>query len=271
MPLRLDLIASEAKLERAIHHVETLTSQIPTAFGDHDAYGIRFSDIDPITGWCDVFLVPHRAAMEKPGLGVIVGDIVHNLRCALDYVITGLVDKSNFKLNSKHMFPIFLNPGDYAKVVGDNLNARTKGPLGGARHGLGLVEQLQPYHWPSPRESPPWIIHRFSNADKHREVAATIPVPLPGEGLNFVFTGTMVERAPVAEIPDWSPFNESLIHRMRFDPPIATDLHVEGPLRLMVTFHTAEFGTEPPCSVHGQVFEQLCDWVRTVLVQFGSL
>ncbi len=271
MPLHLDLSASKAKLDRAIHHVEALENRIPTAFGDQDAYGIRCSEVDPETGWCEVFLVPYRAAMEKPGLGVIVGDIVHNLRCALDYVVTALVDKSGFRLNSKHMFPIFLNPGDYAHTVGDDRTAKTRGPLGGIRYGPGLIEQLQPYHWPSPRESPPWIIYRFSNADKHREVAATIPVPLPGEGLNFAFKGTMVERAPVAEIPDWSPFKESLIHRMRFDPPIATDLHVEGPLRLMVTFHTAEFGTESPCSVHGQIFGQLCDWVRIVLDQFASL
>ena len=209
--------------------------------------------------------------MERSGLGVIVGDIIHNLRSALDYLITALVDKSNFKLNSKHMFPIFLNAGDYARIVGDGRNAKSKGPLDGVRHGLRLIEQLQPYHWPSPRESPPWVLHRFSNADKHREIAATIPVPLPGEGLNFAFRGTLVETAPVAEIPDWSPFKESLIHQMRFDPPIAADLHVEGPLRLMVTFHTPEFGAEPPCAVHGQVFEQLCSWVQSVFDQFEAL
>jgi hypothetical protein len=92
MPLGLDLSASDAKVARAHVHLKTLQREIPLAVAQRKPYTLRSSGIDPKDGWCTLFLTSNNAT--EYGLGVIVGELVHNLRCALDYIIPELGEAS---------------------------------------------------------------------------------------------------------------------------------------------------------------------------------
>lgn len=70
--------------------VNTLKREATVGVEKEATYAVRFSEVDPQTGWCSVDLVPQH--VEKPQLSAILGDVIHNFRCALDYVVTALVD-----------------------------------------------------------------------------------------------------------------------------------------------------------------------------------
>ena len=143
MPLGLDLSASDAKVTRARVHLETLQREIPAAIARRKPYTPRLSEIDPDSGWCTLFLTSNNA--PEYGLGVIVGELVHNLRCALDYIIPELVSASGATLGTKHQFPIFTCLNLYNKNVGTAALPNAKGHLRRIKYGLQEIFDLQPF------------------------------------------------------------------------------------------------------------------------------
>jgi hypothetical protein len=266
MALGLDLASANAKLARAREHVKTLERETTAGIGESDAYAVRFSEVDPQTGWCSITFIPQHGA--KPRLSVILGDIVHNLRCALDYVVTALADASEAKLSSKHQFPIFLDARDYRHNVGTS--DKPKGPLRNIKHGLTLIEQWQPYHSkPDPRTSPLWGIYRFSNADKHREPATFGAIPVGA--FTFDYSGTIVEKDIPEDLPDWAPDQEIEVGRIRFDPPRAEDLRAQGKISLDVRFVTPAFGDDADLTITLSSLPFLVSDIAVLLDLFGKL
>lgn len=268
MTLELDLGSCNAKLARAREHLDALERETTAGIKKESPYAVRVSEVDPKTGWCSISIVPQEIA--KPRLTIIFGDVIHNLRCALDYVVTALVDASQTQLTTSHQFPVFLNAADYATKVGTATNARSKGPLRGIIHGLTLIEKWQPYHTqPDPRTDPLWGIHRFSNADKHREPATFLAEPVGA--LEFDYKGTLVDLRGVPEITDWSPEQEYVIGHMRFDPPVARDIHAKGEMSLNVRFVTPPFGGDADLSITLSGLRCTSDHVAVMLDLFGKL
>lgn len=267
MPLGLDFNSSEAKVERAFEHLKTLQRELPAEYRKRGPYSVRFTPVDPQTGWCEMVLVPNP---RKPRFGVIVGDIVHNLRSALDYLVTALADASSADPTKKRQFPIFLKETEYRGSVGTLANAKADGPLDGIRHGLGLIEQLQPYHTqPNPRSDALFLVHRFSNADKHREIAATVSIPVGA--IDIRFEGYKVEDEHVTDIFDWTPDQEMVIHRMRFDPPVAENMRVDGSLKVATGFSVPPFRSESAYGARPSEIEAACNHLRTVVEAFKLL
>lgn len=268
MTLGLDLSSAEAKVARAKAHLKTLDRKMTAFIKEGGAYQFRF-DLDIKTGWCSVVMVPGEIA--KQGFGVIFGDIMHNLRSALDYIVTALVDASGAKLTTGHQFPIYRAKTTYMNNVGPWSNPKAGGPLAGIKVGTRVVQDLQPYHrQPQPRSDPLWHVHRFSNADKHREVSTMVPVPMPGS-IEIKYNGIVVESVVIDEIPDWLPTKEFEIHRMRFDPPYATDLRVEGQMNVGVGFMTGAFAAEPWHGVTFKAVGETCNHVGMVVNTFKLL
>jgi hypothetical protein len=264
MTLGLNLASSEAKLAHARQHMKLLESEVPADPAERGPYAIRFSQVDPQTGWCDVLMVPNE--IEKPRLRSILGDVIHNLRCALDYIVTVLVDASGATLTTRHQFPIFLTEDGYLSRV---VNHKS-GPLQGIAEGLTVFRDLQPYkHKPDPRQDPLWHIHRFNNADKHREPAALLAIP--SGAIQLRFNGIPAERVPVLEITEWDPNKEHVIHSIRSDPPSAYNLRAEGPIKLAVSFTTPAFESEPAHSVNLVQLRKSCDHVAMVIDAFKLL
>jgi len=98
MTLNLDLTACDAKLARARENLATLLTEAKASVTKEATHAVRFSTVDPQTGWCSISLVPQK--VDDPRLSAILGDIIHNLRCVLDYVVTALVDASGTPLTT---------------------------------------------------------------------------------------------------------------------------------------------------------------------------
>src|SRR4051812_13956001 len=115
MPLNLDLRGSRAKLARAAHHLGSLDRELPIA-RNHQPVALRVTEVDQDTGWCEVY--GSLLEIEEPLLAVITDDYVHNLRSALDYIVTGLVEASGADLHTRHQFPIYESKKLFRKEVG---------------------------------------------------------------------------------------------------------------------------------------------------------
>lgn len=266
--MKLDLGACDAKLARACEHVNALERETTVGIQQDAPYTVRFSEVDPQTGWCSVDLVPHK--VTKPRLSIILGDVVHNLRCVLDYVITALADATPTKVSSKHQFPIYLDPVAYAAQVGTATDAKIKGPLRKITVGLAVIEKWQPYYTkPDPRTDPLWGIYRFSNADKHRQPLTFAPRPVGSFEIGF--NGIPVEEKPGPDIADWTPDQEIHLKRIRFSPPRAYNFHVKGQISLDVAFVTPAFGGDADLSITLRGLVHVVDHVTKLLDTFRYL
>jgi hypothetical protein len=269
MTLDLDLGPSKAKLARAREHAEALKREATKRIGQETTHAVEFSPIDPQTGWCSITLIPQK--IEEPRLQVILGDVIHNLRCALDYLIPPLIAASNAKLSTTHEFPIKLGEGDYAAKVGSKIVAKGKGPLRHVVHGLSVVEAWQPYNAKGdPETDPLWGVHRFSNADKHRQLATFGLVPLGRFEIKWD-SGIKVEDDIVEEINDWEVDHDIPVGRIRFDPPYVTNLRAVGRVKLDIRFITPRFGKENKLALKLASVDGVVDHVAKVVDSFRDL
>jgi hypothetical protein len=108
---------------------------------------------------------------------MLIGDVLSNLRAALDHMAWSL---AGAHADSRTEFPIFLDRDRFH-------GAEVQGPRG-KLHDMStcaqrIIEQMQPYHGLNgqPEEEPLWLLHLFSIEDKHRAlnlVAAGIDIHL---------------------------------------------------------------------------------------------
>jgi hypothetical protein len=270
MPLGLDLAPSKAKLTRAREHSETLVREAREAIKQQATHTVHIAPVDPETGWHSITITPEK--IDEPRLSVLLGDVIHNLRSALDYLIPPLVEASEAKLSTKHEFPVYLDCRDYAAKVGSKTKANVKGPLRHIVHGLAVIADWQPYHTQgNPETDPLWGIHRFSNADKHRQLTAFGFVPT-GELTFQSSTGArIVERDLIEEIDDWEPDAELPTGSVRYSPPDPGKIRAIGPVGIDVRFFTPRFGKENKLSLELRAVSGLVDNVSDVIDSFKLL
>lgn len=271
MTLDLDLSPSEAKLARAREHLKALERETTAGIKEEDTYAIRFSEVDPQTGWCSITVVPYK--VEKPRLSIILGDLIHNLRCALDYVVTALADASQTALTTAHKFPVYPDATDYAASTGGKAAAVGEGPLVGIKYGLVLIDDWQPYHTqPDPRTDPLWGIHRFSNADKHREPATFLPIPVGSIGPEYDETfSRIVETRGVAELERWTTDQEYVIGYARFEPPRVRNLRAKREVLLDVQFEAPPFRKESSLTIALRRLPSIVEYATKVVNSFRKL
>jgi hypothetical protein len=189
-------------------------------------------------------------------------------------VIVALVEASGAKVTRSHQFPIFDDVQPYRATVGSPHALNKKGPLHGIQHGADLVERLQPYkREDDPHADPLWHIHRFSNADKHRQVAAALPL-LGAGSIRIVHGSTIIGRWQPDELPLWAAEQEYEVGRLRFalPYPLASELGVDGKIAVEVAFGTAPIRSEKQGhAVKLPVLGDCCDHIATVLDRFGRL
>jgi hypothetical protein len=269
MTLDLDLGSCDAKIARAREHLHSLQRETRAHVAAQEAtHAVRFSPVDPETGWCEITLIPQD--IKEPRLSAILGDVIHNLRCALDYAITTLVEAHNVTLTTSHQFPIFTDAAFYASRVGTKTTANPDGPLKGITEGLTVVEDWQPYHTkPDPRTDALWGVHRFSNADKHRQPAIEGLVPVGR--LDLAFNGYKVEEDIIEEIAEWSPDQEIPVGRIRFDPPRAENLRAVGKVNLDVRFVTPEWRDDPRLTMPLRALPFVVERVSQIVDSFRYL
>jgi hypothetical protein len=115
---------------------------------------------------------------------LIIGDCIHNLRCALDYLVWQLVLAAGNEPEDCNQFPICTTADLFEKATikrGKRNSLKGVSPEAAAE-----IEAVQPYIACKGGEtrSTLYFLHHLSNADKHRRILVTVP---RGAGWNTVF------------------------------------------------------------------------------------
>jgi hypothetical protein len=150
------------KIERAYSQASDFEKQVRLFFGSSDkpAYSCVIErDADP-RKWRAIFRILKKPPDVWP---VLLGEIIHNLRSALDHLVyeASAPDKDGFPLKRTE-FPIYL---DEAKFRQSGLQ-KIRGLNDATR---ALVEQYQPFANSDPSITTYlWVLQQLSNTDKHR-------------------------------------------------------------------------------------------------------
>jgi hypothetical protein len=153
----------DLKIRRAHDQLKALSSEIE-AFFQLKPYEIE-TQINPDT--LHIFGILRVRHTAPTIWSVVIGEIVHNLRSALDHLIWQLVIKETGAppTTNKTQFPIFDTLAGY----------QSRGePV--FLHGVGataktLIKAAQPFETGEGHNNPLWHLHELSNWDKHRAIA----------------------------------------------------------------------------------------------------
>jgi|HubBroStandDraft_4_1064222.scaffolds.fasta_scaffold237795_1 hypothetical protein len=108
-----------------------------------------------------------------PKLAIVAGDVVHNVRSALDHLAVSVAPSSRHRNAS---FPIQTQPiwrkDGRSYVVRDSMARRhwRAAVSGMSADACRFIESLQPYHDSRPDQSVLALLSRLENADKHRQL-----------------------------------------------------------------------------------------------------
>ncbi len=150
------------KLDHARGHLDRLQSEL-VEFE-------RFRPFQHVRDWDEEGVAyVYRAQVNReppPAVGLLIGDVLHNIRSALDHLVWELDDR-DADLKRETEFPIFLEQERYQKgalrkVAGLSADAQS------------IVENFQPYHSPTPDLHLLWVLHALNNLDKHRTIAVVV-------------------------------------------------------------------------------------------------
>jgi hypothetical protein len=145
------------KLTRAKEHLDHLKREL-LAFEERKPYeGVPEVSDDGLEWWI-------RAVVREqpnPYWSTIIGDAVHNMRSALDYLACELVIKNGGTVTDTTQFPIYDRKDRFVKGSGRRI-------AGMSSRAAALIETLQPYYGPTPSEHPLAVLAYLSNGDKHR-------------------------------------------------------------------------------------------------------
>ena len=160
----IDLTGIALKLLRADAHREELKSLID-AFFDSNPYEF-YSQFDrQASAW----LIRVKVLEEPPPmLGIIVGDIVHNIRSALDHLACQFVLHSGNQPTTRTAFPLF----DEKPKPGSKPEKRWKDITAGMNaEALEYIDHFQPYQTAGKPE--PHLLSMLNtlwNWDKHHDI-----------------------------------------------------------------------------------------------------
>ena len=169
-----------AKLDRAAEHLFAL-----------QVAAVRYLDPSPWNLLGEILRNPDRYVVtvgvkkDPPlRLGTIFGDLMHNLRSSLDYLVYQLVRLNGHDPDERTAFPIFGDPPrrTFANASEDALRGVADEPK-------ALIEELQPYNRTDAERDALVAVRKFSNRDKHRTVVPFIAaMQHPGDDPDLSFT-----------------------------------------------------------------------------------
>jgi hypothetical protein len=158
----IDLGGARIKLDRAQEQVLVLGETL-AAFAEDEPYQL-VAEVGP--GITDELLdyryVVANLRPTRPEFAAHIGEILHNFRSALDYLVYAAATKHSFSTQ----FPIFHRRSDWpAKSPPMMRNV--------PQRYVRIVEESQPYHFADPAEHTLSKLNYLSNTDKHRLLNTT--------------------------------------------------------------------------------------------------
>jgi hypothetical protein len=199
----------ERRLDRALHHLESLKAEIAAWVEDRPYRTWTEPDVD---GGKKVMCV-EVLDTPPPELSLIVGDCLHNLRCALDNLVLELAIARNggpvsSKVESDSGFPVQVqqDTGKLDNMLGDI-----------DEHAKAVIEGLQPYKRGNrlAKTDPLWWLNKLNNMDKHRLPHLVFFTP---RLLSFITPGDY-DTTNSIELVNWGPVE----HRAKIARYVAFD------------------------------------------------
>jgi hypothetical protein len=277
--LGLDFSSSRLKLARAREHLKMLYGETQAILDERPPYSTRVSEVDPHSGWCSVYMTPRE--FSEPILGLICGDIVHNLRCALDYTVATLIIAEGKGVETKHQFPIFHKREDYRREVeaGPEDGPYRQGPLKGIRNGLSAFKEAQPFNDNDPMWHPLYLIGRFDNADKHRMISTSVPMLANDAesrvGVSCDTSRVLEQKLTPPPTNSWTRNQELKILTVRFEAPYPalSEIHAHAYPAIDVAFGVVTTTRhDPVCrAMNLRILRLLCEHVSMILDLFEAL
>jgi hypothetical protein len=163
--MRATLIGVRQKIDRAKHHFFELSTAISQWGTSKEEDGPFFVNHHPDRKNMVIRLGEVRA--NDPAWPLIVGDIVHNLRSALDHLVCQLaiLNGNDISCCASTYFPICICRSDFKKA--NRMIEPLLTPVAFAD-----IETLQPYNAPNVEKEPSsnnlWVISKLDIIDKHR-------------------------------------------------------------------------------------------------------
>jgi hypothetical protein len=212
-----------AKLDRAKTHFQALNKSIG-AFKRSKTHDFIVTKFDPNTGEQVVNLKILKEP-KNPEWGLVLGDMVHNLRSALDHLVWQLVILNGKKPRRQNQFPIIGAKNEYWEVPADRSESvRDRMLIGVAEDHRAFIDAVQPFNArgdpSSVSKTSLSILSWVSNADKHRVIHAGFV--LTGEPSVDLFDITTPHPggAAVNMQMNWGELKDGAeIMRFRPDPP----------------------------------------------------
>ena len=149
------LVGVRAKIERAKKHVGELQIALG-AFYQTNPYVVRPED-DANTG--DLIYRLCAAASIPIEIPIIVGDVLHNLRSAMDHLVWQLVEANgNAPRERATCFPVGESPEKHESRA-------DRSAKGVCEEAMNLIADAKPYKG---GDDDLWHVHELNNIDKHR-------------------------------------------------------------------------------------------------------
>lgn len=161
------ITGSRLKAERAGKHLDELESEIEAFFDEHPYE--YFKTLNPQNLDNYLYRFPPQP-IPPQSIGPILGDIVHNLRSALDHIAWQLALLTTEQPYRRTAFPIFVDTSEDSVRHFQRLVQHVHADA------IPIIEAVQPYHHPKGLEKFHflWVLHSLWNADKHR-LLTTVP------------------------------------------------------------------------------------------------
>jgi hypothetical protein len=272
--LAVDYSVAKAKVAHARRHLAALQAQTELVRKEHKPYSLRWGQLDKKTGWISVYLVSEPVPPND--LGLYVGDVAHNLRCALDCIAVALAAASRAPIKNQQ-FPIYDCPIRYESDLGTPSEPKGKNRLLSGitdRRALELIASVQPYQRDGDAHADPlWYIYSFSNAQKRGQVSCDLS-KLKRVGLD-VRSGTVAEVRKNPKPPAWPPEPEYEFRGLRFARPFPTKFEVEGSIvtspRFVITGGDDRGESQLSLAMSPAALSECCDRTGAVIDMFEGL
>jgi hypothetical protein len=187
------------KIERANKHIFDLDCAI-RAFNERRPNRVS-AKRDPETGEPIIYML--EPGLIDPAIPAILGDALHNLRTALDYLAGQLylVGSGASAFRQETGFYIAPSPSEYERHAGGKVQ-------GMRQEAIDALGALEPYKCGKGHDF--WALHRLNNIDKHRAlIAVGIWFGSPGRGA--LITGQSVGLGIKPMIGFWTPNIDRLL------------------------------------------------------------
>jgi hypothetical protein len=249
------------KIDRAEEHLREF-KRVLGPIDERRAYPVSKGIEADGEGWQIVARL-HLPQPDNPVLPVIAGDIMFNVRSALDHLAQATIPPAarTFWIVRRCQFPIFTCDVDERDpLTGEYLHRKDRGrwdrmTQGITHDALAVIKWKQPYNFHTqgrdPRDSPMAILSELQNADKHRKLTV-LGRGLTDPAVGYTLPNGVATQLPQDPLPEGAMLPDgAVVERCPPDDPTAhMKMHVEGTVNVAI----AE-GPEGPFRGCPRIFE----------------